>query len=172
MTWYTPINLLSVEEEEVVHCWETTVIFIVSSFQYLILAAVFSKGRPYRKPFYTNIPFLIALVFLTIFSAVLALYPGYDLANFFQLMFDDEQLWIYFRLVLLGLALVNLFASYFVEMVIAESRQLKAICHLLSRKKGPKNRYKVIQKDMDNENWPNALLGPRESTNLIFSGIS
>jgi hypothetical protein len=25
---------------------------------------------------------------------------------------------------------------------------------------------------MDNENWPNALLGPRESTNLIFSGIS
>jgi len=35
-------------------CWETTTIFSVSSFQYLILALVFSKGPPFRKPFYSN----------------------------------------------------------------------------------------------------------------------
>lgn len=74
MNWYYPRSEES--EEETVLTWETTTIFIVSSFQYLILAAVFSKGPPYRKPFYTNKPFLSALVCLTLFSIVLSIYPG------------------------------------------------------------------------------------------------
>lgn len=74
MTWYFPSAIEN--DEEIVLTWETTTIFIVSSFQYLILATVFSKGPPYRKPFYTNKPFLSALVILTLFSIVLSLYPG------------------------------------------------------------------------------------------------
>jgi cation-transporting ATPase 13A2 len=74
MTWYFPSSIEN--DEEIVLTWETTTIFIVSSFQYLILAAVFSKGPPYRKPFYTNKPFLCALVILTLFTVVLSIYPG------------------------------------------------------------------------------------------------
>lgn len=35
-------------------CWENTVLFLVSCFQYLILGAVYSKGFPHRQPLYTN----------------------------------------------------------------------------------------------------------------------
>lgn len=34
--------------------YENTVVFSVSSFQYLILAAAVSKGAPFRQPLYTN----------------------------------------------------------------------------------------------------------------------
>lgn len=35
-------------------CWETTTIFYVSSFQYLILCITYSPGKPFRKPLITN----------------------------------------------------------------------------------------------------------------------
>lgn len=34
--------------------YENTVVFSLSSFQYLILAAAVSKGAPFRRPLYSN----------------------------------------------------------------------------------------------------------------------
>ena len=35
-------------------CWETTVVFLVSSYQYITVAFCYSRGPPFRKPIYTN----------------------------------------------------------------------------------------------------------------------
>lgn len=42
------------DESETLVCWEATVIFYVSSFQYLILCITYSPGKPFRKSLITN----------------------------------------------------------------------------------------------------------------------
>ena len=37
---------------DVIKCFENTILFCFSNFQYVIVALVFSVGRPYRKEFY------------------------------------------------------------------------------------------------------------------------
>lgn len=41
-------------DERTVISWENTAVFLTSCFQYLVLGLVYSKGRPFRKPFFTN----------------------------------------------------------------------------------------------------------------------
>jgi cation-transporting ATPase 13A2 len=44
---------------------EGTTIFLLSTYQYVIMAFVFSKGPPYRQSIAENFNFLFALVILT-----------------------------------------------------------------------------------------------------------
>jgi cation-transporting ATPase 13A3/4/5 len=50
--WYTPPEYDP--EEKNIACIENTVLFLLSCFQYLLVAIVFSVGPPYRKPMASN----------------------------------------------------------------------------------------------------------------------
>lgn len=54
-------NQTSIFVENVV-CWENTILFLVSCYQYLILGAVYSKGLPHRQPLYTNCKSIMVFV--------------------------------------------------------------------------------------------------------------
>ncbi|XP_070314870.1 polyamine-transporting ATPase 13A2 isoform X2 [Odocoileus virginianus] len=51
--WFVPLNG-TVPAPDNLPNYENTVVFSLSSFQYLILAAAVSKGAPFRRPLYTN----------------------------------------------------------------------------------------------------------------------
>ncbi len=44
--------------EEKLSSMENTAVFTVSMFQYVVMAIVFAKGRPFRAPIFTNCIYL------------------------------------------------------------------------------------------------------------------
>ena len=168
--WYVP-NDPDDPEAEVIVCWETTTLFYVSAFQYLILAAAFSKGQPYRKRFITNVPFTVALVALSAFTLVLVLGPGATLANFFELVSGGGKGGhgghFRFRLALVGIILMNACLSFAIENWAIDSRWLKRFTHWVAKKKGPKNRFRVLEAEMSREQWP-----PVQSRSRFNPGVS
>lgn len=116
-SWFIPLNPPS-PEVLITLCWETTTIFSVSAFQYLILALVLSKGAPFRSPFYKNRAFVAVWLFLTGVTLLLATTPPIWLASFFYLMPVDEinGETTTFRLTLLALPASNLIVAVVLEV--------------------------------------------------------
>ncbi|KAI8077803.1 P-type ATPase-like protein [Halteromyces radiatus] len=94
-----------------ISCYENTVLFLVSSYQYILVAVVFSVGPPYRQPLWTNGRFMITLVFLVTFTTWSVLWPTDFLTDLLEL----EYLPIGFRLLIIGLALLNFGISMICE---------------------------------------------------------
>lgn len=49
--WFEP---LEPEGDKNILCYENTTLFLLSTAQYIIVVIVFSVGKPFRKPMYTN----------------------------------------------------------------------------------------------------------------------
>ncbi len=48
-------------------------LFLFSNFLYLFSVIAFSSGRPFKKPFYTNIYFILNLIFLEILNIAITI---------------------------------------------------------------------------------------------------
>jgi len=84
--------------------YENTCLFLISCFQYILVAGVFSVGPPYRKPIYTNPSLVICLAGLTSFSTYVLLAPSEFVANVLHIMGLPN----WFKLQLLAVAVGNI----------------------------------------------------------------
>lgn len=107
---YTP-PVIDPDQLDIVS-YENTSLFLLSSFQYILVAAVFCVGPPYRKPLYTNRWLVAALVALSSFSLYTLFMPSS--AFIFQLL-EFIPLPHEFHLELLLLIIANVAASWAFE---------------------------------------------------------
>lgn len=116
--WFHP---LPPGKEEVVVCWENTVLFTISCYQYIILACVYSKGKPYRERLIMNFWFLLVALSLTCFITLLIVYPPKVLAKFFEIIylphhvFDEIHL---FKYSLLLFPIGHIILAMFIEVFL------------------------------------------------------
>jgi cation-transporting ATPase 13A3/4/5 len=93
--------------------YENSALFLISSFQYIIVAVVFCVGPPYRKPIHSNILLLLTLVILAGFSTYTVFVHYGVVFNMLGLVDLPRE----FQLELFLLALANTGVSWIWEKV-------------------------------------------------------
>ncbi|XP_067879690.1 polyamine-transporting ATPase 13A3-like isoform X2 [Heterodontus francisci] len=78
-------NETEVDEHNISN-YENTTLFFVSCCQYLAVAFVFSKGKPFRQPVYRNYLFMGCILVLYGFIILIMMYPIDIIDDFFQLV--------------------------------------------------------------------------------------
>lgn len=126
--WFKPIVP---GKEETITCWENTVIFLVSSYQYIILALVYSKGKPFRQSVFTNTFLIFCSFILMIFLTFLLLYPIKIVAKFFEIIpWDHDHVLHIFRYELLGFPVAHFLLSILIEVSVCFDLLSIVICSI------------------------------------------
>ncbi|XP_071500491.1 polyamine-transporting ATPase 13A3-like [Diadema antillarum] len=168
--WFTPLEHHS-DPDKNIFCYENSVVFLVSSFQYIILAAAFSKGAPYRLPIWSNVLFVVALIILVLMTSVMMFLPvpwGF-LENNIQLR-QIAPVSLSFTLFLAALVLFNFLFAFVFETFVFDTTTFKKCIRPLRCKRQPKNRYKLVERAIVSDpTWP-PVGHTTEASGKIFSG--
>ncbi|RXM95755.1 putative cation-transporting ATPase 13A3 [Acipenser ruthenus] len=138
-------------DEHNIKNYENTTVFFISSFQYLIVAIVFSKGKPFRQPSYKNLPFLISSFALYAFILFIMLYRVDAIDQFLEIVCVPYQ-WRYTMLLII---VVNGVVSVLTEEGVDRwgERFLSFLC--CQRRRAPKAKYmNLAQELLVDPDWP------------------
>ncbi|MCO5601262.1 hypothetical protein L7F22_055381 [Adiantum nelumboides] len=139
---------------------ENSALFLVSSFQYLIVAAAFSAGPPYRQPMYTNVMLMLSLSSLTLLSVYFLFATSGPIFDMLELVEFPR----YFHMNLLAIVIVNavlcfLFEAYMTRPVTIVIKGIQRFVRRLRRgtshhdrsKRHDSKMYKAVVAEWQNE---------------------
>ncbi|NXU58854.1 AT133 ATPase, partial [Turnix velox] len=138
-------------DEHNIKNYENTTLFFISSFQYLIVAIVFSKGKPFRQPSYKNFLFVISVIVLYVFVFFIMLHPVESIDSFLELVCVPDE----WRLRILAIVIVNAIVSMLVEEAVDRCGFSFLSSLFGCREKTPKAKYMhLAQELLVDPEWP------------------
>lgn len=147
-SWFTPFVPTSNTEYT---CYENYSVYCVSMFQYITMAIIFSRGKPYRRAIYTNGAFTFSILVSMAICIYITVYPADWVVSALQLILPPYD----WRLTILALALANFLICFFVESVVIERVIEGTLKRKLYKPKKSKKRYLKIEYELKNcESWP------------------
>ncbi|KAL4883116.1 hypothetical protein BJY04DRAFT_185877 [Aspergillus karnatakaensis] len=133
--------------EENIENSENTVLFLISSFQYILASVVLSVGPPFRRSMRSNRPFLTVIVIDLIFSGYMLFIPSAWIKRFMQLTYLSNA----FATWLFGLAIGSFLIAW-----LAERQLFPRLARVLGRLKTilrpgyqkQRRQYKMLLEEM------------------------
>ncbi|CAH8516663.1 unnamed protein product [Schistosoma bovis] len=145
--WYLP--LFTYHEDYELKNYESTAIFSVSVYQYIILAIVFSKSAPYRRSILSNHLFVVNLIACIAGSLYLTSHPARVVRKLFELCRFPS---VYFVIILHGIVLGNLLFGYILESIVdgvSFRQRIRHIQHALFPRHVSRKDYEHIRDEID-----------------------
>ncbi|XP_053567848.1 probable cation-transporting ATPase 13A4 [Bombina bombina] len=130
--------------------YETTTLWSITTISCIIVAFVFSKGKPFRKPIYTNYIF-ICLLPIQLAACLFILFADYDSVYKALQLVCTPTLW---RISILIMLFIFFIVSFIVEEAIIENRKLWLYLKRLV-KYYSKSQYRILYRKLQNDPiWP------------------
>ncbi|KAK3088339.1 hypothetical protein FSP39_017880 [Pinctada imbricata] len=149
--WFVPY----VENEDDDYTsYENMAVFTVSMYQYITLAIVFSKGKPFRKTIFSNYLFLANILICLAASLWLTIYPTDPIAEFMEIRPAPS---IEYRFLYVGIAAANFILAYLAEEFIIESHFVKETlqCWLEDIFSNSLYQYEILENEISStKTWP------------------
>lgn len=101
-------------EEKMFASQENTVVFLTSCFQYVIVAAEYSVGKPYRREVWRNVSFMCTTAVIITALVYITLFPHHWIKDKLDLV-DIPESGTYY---ILSLAFINLCCSWVCESYV------------------------------------------------------
>uniref|UniRef100_A0A8D8V6R7 Cation-transporting ATPase n=2 Tax=Cacopsylla melanoneura TaxID=428564 RepID=A0A8D8V6R7_9HEMI len=147
--WFTPFVK---NDESSNESYENYAVFTLSSLQYVILAVIFSKGPPYRKPLTSNWMLLACVLGITSFTLYLTIGPFEWLRAYFQLQLPPG---FEFKVIVICLALINLILAAFHEFFICDYLLFHKLRKKLRNHKRWRKPYLNVESELKHDQtWP------------------
>ena len=144
-SWYIPPKVH--HEKSNIKNSQNTTLFLLSCFQYIFSSIVLSIGPPFRQSMTQNLPYVITIITVLLFSLYMLLDPGRELARFMQL----TDLSLSFEVVIIVLAIGGFGIAYIAERDVF-TKLAKAIGQLNERLRPGKSKkrkeYKLLLEKM------------------------
>lgn len=148
-------NLIGMGE---LSCYENYAVFGVSALQYIILAVIFSKGKPYRESFFKNHGLLFSIIVITVFTIYLIIAPAVWMRNLFELITPPTY---EFRGYIIAYGFFNFVAAYFIEYFIIDFIVFKKLRYKFHDINKSKKKYLAIENKLKNDfAWPEISKDP------------
>ncbi|XP_023025264.2 polyamine-transporting ATPase 13A3 isoform X1 [Leptinotarsa decemlineata] len=149
-SWFTPF-VYDEDQPEYLYSYENYAVFSVSIFQYITMNVAFSKGKPYRKPLYTNTYFSLSLLLTTALCVYLVLNPFEWLRVALELQLPPME----GRYPMLIISVVNFAVCIFLEDLVVEYFLGKVVEPPLRKMRKSRRKFLAVLEALDEEpNWP------------------
>ncbi|KYB27139.1 polyamine-transporting ATPase 13A3 [Tribolium castaneum] len=149
--WFVPF-VFDPNDTTMYRCYENYAVYCVSMFQYIIMAVVFSKGKPYRKAIYTNFIFLFAIFLMIGVCSYITLDPVAWVIEALELQmppFYDG------RVAILVMALVNFLICVVIEDVFVDVLLFRFVRPKFRILEKSRQIYLKIEKELrEDPTWP------------------
>ncbi|XP_018422459.1 PREDICTED: probable cation-transporting ATPase 13A4 [Nanorana parkeri] len=130
--------------------YETATLWLITTIHCIIVAFVFSKGKPFRQAIYTNYAFTAVLI-VQLGVCIYLLFA--DIHSIYQVM-ELVCLPTSWRITILVILIITIIVSYLAEEFIVENRKLWLLMKTFLKYKSKSQYRKTIRAVEMDHDWP------------------